>query len=161
MRLFIPKEVLSGNPKPPEIYLCTTGRKIIGEIPAYAVSGTFKWNSYSDVTFSVDRQYTNVLTGETVIHPLFDKIEGPRNIYIRDIGYFTLQDSETVYNDKDSKTMTAFSLEYATAGTKYIENFIVNKGGATSKDYLDLANCVEDRVYEKFGIKLQKEIEIL
>lgn len=56
--------------------------------------------------------------------------------------------------------LKGYSIGGATVSEKHA-GFIVNKGGATSKDYLDLANCVEDRVYEKFGIKLQKEIEIL
>ncbi len=39
--------------------------------------------------------------------------------------------------------------------------FIVNVGGATSADYLALTNYVERRVFERFGIRLEREIEIL
>lgn len=39
--------------------------------------------------------------------------------------------------------------------------FIVNVGGATASDYLSLADYATECVYRKFGINLEKEIEIL
>jgi hypothetical protein len=143
MKLFIPKDYFD-NPTPPEIYLCNTSKRILGQLPAYNCSGTFKWNTYSEVSFSVDRTYVDALTGETKVHPLFDKIESPRNIYVKDIGYFTLQDIETNYADKDSKTVTAFSLEYSTLGTKYLTNFKINKGDVDSKEVIYLASLYGD-----------------
>ena len=125
-----------GNPTPPELYLCNTGRKIIGQLPAYDLSGTFKWHSYSEIQFSVDRVYTDVLSGESVVNPLFDKVEGLRNVYLKNIGYFTLQDSDATYSDKDTKQMSAFSLEYATAGSKYLDNFRINTGDIDSKEVI-------------------------
>ena len=40
-------------------------------------------------------------------------------------------------------------------------NFIVNAGGATAKDILDLSDYVKATVAEKFGIELQREIILL
>jgi UDP-N-acetylmuramate dehydrogenase len=40
-------------------------------------------------------------------------------------------------------------------------NFFVNKGNATFKDMLKLINFVSERVLEKTGVKLEKEIKIL
>ena len=37
-------------------------------------------------------------------------------------------------------------------------NFIVNNGYASAKDILDLIRLVEKTVYEKFGVKLRKEV---
>ena len=37
-------------------------------------------------------------------------------------------------------------------------NFIVNNGYASAKDILDLIKLVEKTVYEKFGVKLRKEV---
>ena len=37
-------------------------------------------------------------------------------------------------------------------------NFIVNNGYASAKDILDLIRLVEKTVYEKFGVKLHKEV---
>ncbi len=39
--------------------------------------------------------------------------------------------------------------------------FIVNKGGATCKDVLDLIKLIQDTVYEKFGVNLVPEVEII
>ena len=139
MKLFIPKDYFN-NPTPPEIYLCNTSKRILGHLPAYDRRGTFKWNTYSEIQFSVDRTYVDALTGETKVHPLFDKIESPRNVYVKNIGYFSLQDIDTSHGDKDTKTVTAFSLEYSTLGTKYLTNFKVNKGEVDSKEVIYLAS---------------------
>lgn len=138
MKLFIPKDYFD-NPMPPEVYLCNTSKRILGQLPAYDRHGSFKWNTYSEIQFSVDRTYVDVLTGETKIHPLFDKIESPRNVYVKNIGYFSLQDIDTTHSDKDTKTVTAFSLEYSTLGTKYLTNFKINKGEVDSKEVIYLA----------------------
>lgn len=139
MRLSISKDYFDGSPTPPEIYLCNTSKRILGQLPAYDRRGTFKWNSYSEIQFSVDREYVDVLTGETKVHPLFDKIESPRNVYVENIGYFSLQDIDTSHGDNDSKTVTAFSIEYSTLGTKYLTNFKINKGEVDSKEVIYLA----------------------
>ena len=139
MKLFIPKDYFN-NPTPPDIYLCNTSKRILGQLPAYDRRGTFKWNTYSEIQFSVDRTYVDMLTGETKVHPLFDKVESPRNVYVKNIGYFSLQDIDTSHADKDTKTVTAFSLEYSTLGTKYLTNFKINKGEVDSKEVIYLAS---------------------
>jgi len=40
-------------------------------------------------------------------------------------------------------------------------NFLINRGGATSKDVLSLIRAVQSRVYEKTGVHLELEIRIL
>ena len=113
MKLFIPKDVFD-NPKPPRLFLCTPGKKIIGELPSYEVSLDAKWNAYAELTFSIDRNYTDVLTGETKVHPLFDLAEGLRKVYVENIGYFVIQDPDANYGEKDTKTLSNFSIEYET-----------------------------------------------
>ena len=139
MKLMLPKDIFN-NPIPPRLFLCTINGKRMGELPAYSVNLNGKWNSYSDISFSIDRTYTDVLTGEDKVHPLFDKTEGLRQVLAEGMAQFVLQDDETVYGEKDSKTMTAFSLEYATAGTKYIENFRVNTGDVDSVEVIYESN---------------------
>ena len=136
MKLFIPKDIFD-NPKPPRMFLCTTGKKIIGELPAYEVSLDGKWGAYSETSFSIDRQYVDILTGETKPHPLFDKAEGLRKVYMENLGYFIIQDPENAYADKDSKTLSCFSTEYET-GNKYLENFHINTGEIDSKEVIYL-----------------------
>ena len=50
-------------------------------------------------------------------------------------------------------------------GDAYVSNihagFIVNKGNATASDVLKLAEVVKQKVYEKFNIKINLEIEVL
>ncbi len=40
-------------------------------------------------------------------------------------------------------------------------NFIVNTGGATTADYLKLAAEMEEAVYYEYGIRLEKEVELI
>ena len=39
--------------------------------------------------------------------------------------------------------------------------FIINIGGATARDYILLADSVSKRVYNKFGVNLEREVELL
>ena len=39
--------------------------------------------------------------------------------------------------------------------------FVVNAGGATAKDVLDLIKEVQDRVFEKHGVKLYPEVRMI
>lgn len=136
MKLFIDRDFFD-NPKPPRFFLCTTGKKIINELPTYEETLDAKWGSYSQAQFSIDRQYVDVLTGEVKVHPAFDKTEGLRKVYIENLGYFIVQDPDATYGEKDSKTITCFSSEYETAN-KYLENFRVNTGEIDSKEVIAL-----------------------
>lgn len=136
MKLFIPKDMLD-NPKPPRMFLCTTDKRIIGELPSYDESLDGKWGSYSEIQFSIDRQYVDVLTGELKTYPTFDKAEGLRKVYVENIGYFIIQDPDVTYGEKDTKTLSCFSGEYETAN-KYLENFRVNTGEIDSKEVIAL-----------------------
>ena len=53
---------------------------------------------------------------------------------------------------------------YTIGGAKVSEKhagFIINTGNATAQDVLDLAKYVTDKVYEKFGKKIEFEIKVL
>lgn len=134
MKLSITKDQLS-NPVPPRVFLCTTGKKIIQELPAYDRSGNFKWRTYSEASFSVDRTYVDILTGETKVHPAYDKIEAPRRILLSNYGYWVIQDVGDTSSDSDIKNISCFSLEYATSD-KYLTSFHINTGEVDSKEVL-------------------------
>ena len=138
MELKIPRDYFQ-NPVQPEIYLCTTNKKIISEVPAYDVSLVAKWNAYSELTFSIDRTYVDMLNGGTKVHPAFDKAEGLRMVYIKNMGYFLIQDPDYTSSDKDTKTLTCFSSEYTT-GSKYLEEFRINTGDVDSKEVIYESN---------------------
>jgi hypothetical protein len=59
------------------------------------------------------------------------------------MGYFILQDNSTSYSDKDSKSLSAFSLEYDLSA-KYIEHFLINKGSEDSKEVIYLSTIYGD-----------------
>ena len=134
MKLFIPKDIFD-NPKPPRLFLCTTGKKRIGELHNYETNLTGKWNSYSELTFSIDRTYVDILTGETKVNPLFDKAEGLRIVLAENMGYFIVQDPDTTIGEKDVKALSCFSTEYA-CGQKYLDNFYINTGDVASKEVI-------------------------
>ena len=67
MRLTLSRDYLN-NPTPPRVFLCTTGKKIIGELPATNRQLNGKWNSYSEFSFEIQRTYVDLLTGETKVH---------------------------------------------------------------------------------------------
>ena len=134
MKLFIPKDIFD-NPHPPRLFLCTTSGKRIGELHNYETRLIGKWNSYSELSFSIDKTYVDVLTGETKINPLFDKAEGLRMVLAENIGYFIIQDPDTTIGDKDTKSLSCFSSEYA-CGQKYLDNFYINTGDITSKEVI-------------------------
>ena len=53
---------------------------------------------------------------------------------------------------------------YSVGGASVSEKhagFIVNTGGATAKDYLEVIEYVKNKVYAEFGIELEEEIEII
>ena len=53
---------------------------------------------------------------------------------------------------------------YTIGGAKVSEKhagFIINTGNATAQDVLDLAKYVTDKIYEKFGKKIEFEIKVL
>lgn len=134
MKLTLSRDYLN-NPIPPKVFLCTTGKKIIGELPANNRQLNAKWNSYSDFSFDIQRTYVDMITGETKIHPLYDKVEVPRNILVEGLSYFSLQDIDDTSGDNDIKAISTFSLEYATSN-KYLANWHINTGEIDSKEVL-------------------------
>ena len=135
MKLHIPKDRLL-NPIPPRVFLCDTSKKIIGELPATNRQLDAKWGaSHSEFSFEIQRTYVDLLDGITKIHPLYDKVEAPRNILVENIAYFCLQDIDDTSSDNDIKSVSAFSLEYA-ASNKYLTNFHINTGEIDSKEVL-------------------------
>ena len=83
--------------------------------------------------------------------PLDDASAG--STFKRPEGYFAgklIQDSG----------LKGFSLGRAQVSAKH-SGFIINKGGATAKELLDLIAHVQKTVYDKFGVKLETEVRII
>ena len=133
MKLSVSHDYFDGPPVPPRLFLCTPSGKIINELNALSVGLRAKWNSYSEITFETPMYYVDILTGETKVHPMYAKVESPRQIYAENIGFFILQDIDDTSGDNDVKSVTAFSSEYAVAN-KYLTSFYINTGEIGSKE---------------------------
>lgn len=134
----LPKNLLSGTYRPPAIYLCQTNKDRIGELTVSDFHGTFKWNAYSDISFSIDRKYCDITQGEIIVNPYYDWVEGLRLVEVEGFGFFQLQDPDVESDGiKETKSINANSLEYDLSN-RYLENFIINKGVAGSIDGVQL-----------------------
>ena len=123
------------NYAPPSVFLCQPNKEIIGELQVYALSGTFKFNTYSEIQFSVAKTYNDSVHGKSIENPYYSLIDSLRVIYILGIGHFVIQDVQENLNDYDSKTVSCFSLEYSTS-TKFLDTFRINTGEDDSLEYI-------------------------
>lgn len=133
----------------PRLFLCETDKTKICELETISMSGSFKFNAYSELTFTVARTYTNMITGETQVNPFYNKIEALRLVYLEGFGYFEIQDPEIVSDGiREVKNVTTYSLEY-TLSQKYLEEFYVNTGEVNSIEvlYADEHNTPLEPVY--------------
>ena len=132
----LPKDILSGTYKKPDIFLCESDKTKICKLETSNTSGTFKFNAYSELNFDVARIYNNIITGEANVNPYYNKIEALRLILLDGFGYFELQDPE-INGDgiKEIKSLTAYSSEY-TLSQKYLDNLHINTGKVDSVEVM-------------------------
>lgn len=138
--IILPKDLLSNTYRQPDVYLCQTDKKWIGRLSAKNLNGTFKWNSYHEITFDIDRTYIDLITGEKKTDPYFDLTESLRVVYLEGFGYYQIQDPDnTLDGFRDTKSIKAYSKEYELS-QKYLELFIINEGTTGSIDGVQLYN---------------------
>ena len=107
------------------------------ELETIELKGTFKFNAYSELTFTVARTYTNMITGETQVNPFYDKIEALRLVLLDGFGYFEIQDPEITSDGiREVKNITAYGLEYSLS-QKYLEDFKINTGEVDSLEVIN------------------------
>lgn len=124
----LPKDLLTETYKKPRLFLCEVDKQRICQLETTNTQGSFKFNSYSELSFTVSRTYTNIVTGKTMENPYYDKIEGLRLVELEGFGFFELQDPEDTSDGiQEVKNMNAYSLEY-TLSQKYLEELYVNTG---------------------------------
>lgn len=124
----LPKDLLSETYQVPDVILCQTNKEKICKLNTINLEGTFKFNSYSEISFDVPSVYCDLITGETKPTPYYNYVEGLRLVYLEGFGYFQLQDPE-INGDgiQEYKHINAYSLEYSLS-QRYLETFIINKG---------------------------------
>lgn len=144
------RDAITGNYRKPNIFLCETDKTRICKLETTNTKASFKFNSYSEISFEVARVYNDIVTGEIKIFPYYDKIEALRLVEVEHIGFFEIQ-GPSVSGDgiKEFKSITAYSLEY-TLSQKYLEN-LYNDGsiGSIEAGYID----------EKYGGELPAGVE--
>lgn len=126
---------LFDNQTPPQVFLCQPDKTIIGEILPYDFTATFKFNTYSEASFTIDKTYVDIIDGKARQNPYYYLMDSLRVIYIRGIGHFVIQDVKENLSASNTKSITAFSLEYSTA-TKYLDGFRINTGEDDSLEYV-------------------------
>ena len=128
----LPFDLLTQSYTKPHLFLCETDKTKICELQTIEMSGTFKFNAYNELQFSIGRTYTNIITGKTEVNPFYDKIEALRLVYLSGFGYFEIQEPEIVSDGiEEKKNVTAYGLEYSLA-QKYIDGMYVNTGDNNS-----------------------------
>lgn len=124
----LPYNILSKTYMKPRIFLCETDKTRICQLETTATQGTFKFNSYSEISFEVARTYNDLITGVRKVNPFYDKIEALRLIEVESFGYFEIQGPSLVSDGiKEAKSVTAYSLEYSLS-QKYLEEFYTVNG---------------------------------
>lgn len=126
---------LFDNYTPPQVFLCQPDKTIIGELQPYDFTAAFKFNTYSETSFTVSKTYIDIINGCIKQNPYYYLLESLRVIYIRGMGHFIIQDVAENISASNTKTITAFSLEYATS-TKCLDNFRINTGEDDSLEYV-------------------------
>lgn len=138
--MLLPKDILSGTYRKPDVYLCETDKTKICKLDTTNMQGTFKFNSYSELSFDVARVYNDIITSQTRVNPYYNKIEALRLILLEGFGYFELQDPDIDSDGiKEIKSLTAYSLEY-TLSQKYLELFKANMGTVDSIEVMYAEN---------------------
>lgn len=155
----LPKDLLSDTYRAPNVVLCQTNKEKICKLNVTNLEGTFKFNSYSEISFDVPSIYCDIITGETNPTPYYDYVEGLRLVYLEGFGYFQLQDPEIDGNGiQEYKHINAYSLEYSLS-QRYLENFTINasdvEGAVSSLDGVVLYNS-DDIAHSLIHLVLQK-----
>lgn len=142
----LPKNLFTGTYVKPKIFLCETDKQKMGVLNTTDTKVSLKFNTYSELSFNIDRTYINTLTGEKHTHLFYDRIEHPRLILLDNIGYFQIQAPDmSTDNFRESKTITAYSSEYALS-QKYITDLHINTGEVDSVEVIyseDTGNALE------------------
>ena len=132
----LPKNLFNNMYEKPKIFLCETDKQKMGILNTTDTHVSLKFNTYSELTFNIDRTYIDTLTGQKKTHLFYDRIEHPRLILLDNIGYFQIQAPDMSTDSfKESKAITAYSSEYALS-QKYITNLHINTGEVDSVEVI-------------------------
>ena len=148
----LPKNLFTGTYVKPKIFLCETDKQKMGILNTTDTQVSLKFNTYSELSFNINRTYIDTLTGNKNTHLFYDRIEHPRLILLENIGYFQIQAPDMSSDGfRESKTITAYSSEYALS-QKYIMDLHINTGEVDSieviyAEEIGNANTIEPVIF--------------
>lgn len=132
----LPKNLIDGTYIRPRLFLCEPDKETICQLDPIGMNGSFKFNSYSELSFEIARTYNDLLTGETKVFPFYNKLEALRLCYLEGWGYFQLQAPQLSSDGiKESKTITAYSNEYSLS-QRYLKDLYINTGAINSVEVM-------------------------
>ena len=123
------------NITPPLFILCKASGDRIGVINCIQKSATFKFNAYSEVSFTT---YLNINNEK---NPYYDSIVEMQHVELPHIGRYVISDVQvqSEASDFEYKEVTALSEEVLLA-QKYLELFTINMGTVESIDGVQFYN---------------------
>ena len=132
-----------------------TGFEFAGGIPGTLGGGIYmNAGAYGGELKDIIENVTFICPDGLIKTETADKLDfGYRHSMFENGGYFAgklIQDAG----------LMGYSVGGAMVSDKHA-GFVVNKGGATAKDVLDLIKYVQDTVEEKFGVKLEPEVRLI
>lgn len=134
--MILPRDLFNNIYVKPKIFLCETDKQKMCVLNTTDTNVSLKFNTYSELTFTIDSTYIDTLTGSKNTHLFYDRIEHPRLILLDNIGYFQIQAPDMSSDGfRESKTITAYSSEYALS-QKYITDLHVNTGEVDSVEVI-------------------------
>lgn len=121
----------------------------------------FKNNNYIILETKIGLQYGNKDEIEKKMNDFLKERKEKQPIEFPSAGS-TFKRGENYITAKliDDCGLKGYRIGGAEVSTKHA-GFVINKENATSKDILDLIKYVEEKVYEKYNIKIEEEIEII
>lgn len=121
----------------------------------------FKNNNYIILETKIVLQYGNKYEIEEKMNDFLKKRKEKQPIEFPSAGS-TFKRGENYITAKliDDCGLKGYRIGGAEVSTKHA-GFVINKENATSKDILDLIKYIKEKVYEKYNIKIEEEIEII
>ena len=99
------------------MFLCEADKTTICQLDATEMKASLRFNTYSELSFTVGRTYLDLMSGQTKVHPFYDKIEALRLVYLEGFGYFELQDGKKITAGRGDvlyiPAYTSYKVEYS------------------------------------------------
>ena len=121
----------------------------------------FAKNKYIILSTNIELQKGNI---EEIEQKIFDNMKSRREKQPIDMpsAGSTFKRQEGIITAKliDEAGLKGFSIGDAEVSEKHA-GFIVNKGNATAQEVLELVKNIQDKLYEKFNVKIELEVEVV